>query len=136
MKKKWLGLGLGILILFTGYFWPETAGLTQPGKMSIAILMAGIVLWVTEVMPLAITALLLMVCMPYFEIFNWSTTWSKFISSVIFFIIATLRYQRCFNQDQLSDTNCRGSNQMVSREFKAFSIGIYGRYGTFIRSLQ
>ncbi|BAE85322.1 SLC13 family permease [Desulfitobacterium hafniense] len=89
MKKKWLGLGLGILILFTGYFWPETAGLTQPGKMSIAILMAGIVLWVTEVMPLAITALLLMVCMPYFEIFNWSTTWSKFISSVIFFIIAT-----------------------------------------------
>ncbi len=89
MTKKWLGLGLSILILLIGYFLPATVGLTQPGKMSIAILLAGIVLWVTEVMPLAITALFLMICMPYFDIFNWSTTWSKFISSVIFFIIAT-----------------------------------------------
>ncbi len=89
MKKKWLGLGLGILIMVIAHFLPETAGLTQAGKMAIAILLTGIVLWVTEVMPLAITALLLMVCLPYFDILNWSTTWSKFISSVIFFVIAT-----------------------------------------------
>ncbi len=88
-NKKWVGLIIAILVVVLAYFLPAGANLSQPGKMSLAILVAGIVLWVMEVMPLAVTAFLLMVCLPYFGILDWHTTWAKFISPVIFFVIAT-----------------------------------------------
>ena len=46
---------------------PEAEGLTGAALASIGLLIAGIILWVTEALPLAITTFLLMILMPYSE---------------------------------------------------------------------
>lgn len=69
---------LGTIILFVViYYVPEpspieTSGgevvLTHTGKVCMGILIAAVVLWLTEAMPFAMTSLLLLIIMPFFKI--------------------------------------------------------------------
>lgn len=62
--------------------------------MSLGLLLAGVVLWVGEPVPFAISGLAIMIGIPVFGILPWQpgdgpTVWVEFISSVIFFILAS-----------------------------------------------
>jgi sodium-dependent dicarboxylate transporter 2/3/5 len=107
--KKIIGLVAGILIIVIGAMLTPPEGLSKPGLMSIVLMLAGVAMWVTEVLPLAATAFVLMCIMPFFHIFGipgetvtnvetgalltwnnaFNSVWGNFISSVFFFVLAT-----------------------------------------------
>ena len=65
MKKSIIGFSLALAVMILFILLPEAEGLTGPAQASIGLLIAGIILWVTEALPLAITTFLLMILMPY-----------------------------------------------------------------------
>lgn len=89
MNKKMIGLVIAALVVVLAYFLPEPTGLSFEGKMSIALLAAGLALWVCETFPVAVTGLLLMMLMPLIGIMDFNASIQGFISPVIFFAIAS-----------------------------------------------
>lgn len=87
-KKNVIGFAFGILILAAFCLSPVPNGLTAAGMRAIGLLFMGITLWITEAMPVSITALLLMILMPSLGIMEIDDIWKSFSSSIIFFIIA------------------------------------------------
>ena len=88
-RKKLLGILAAVIVLAVFLIMPEPAGLTGAGKASIGLLLAGIIMWATAALPLAVTTLLMMILMPYLGIMGRSEVWIKFISPVFFFVMAT-----------------------------------------------
>lgn len=80
-------------IVVAALLLPEPAGLGFPGKMSLALLVAGIILWVAEPVPFAITGMAVMILLPVFGILPFggsgTTVWVAWVSSVIFFVLAS-----------------------------------------------
>lgn len=83
------GLAAAAVIIAATYFFDPPAGLNESGKNVLGLLFAGLVLWVTEAVPLAVTALFLIIMQPLLGIASPSTAFKSFISPVIFFVIAT-----------------------------------------------
>lgn len=88
-RRRLCGLVAAILLLLVFFLLPNPEGLTQEAKMAVALMLSGLILWLTEAMPNGISAILLMALMPYFGIFTFSELWSKFMSSAWFFILAS-----------------------------------------------
>ena len=92
LGKRLALIGVAVAIIVIAHFLPTPEGLSYAGKMAIALMVSGIVLWVTEPVPMAISGLALMCLMPGFGIFPYNGTpgvWANFISNVIFFILAS-----------------------------------------------
>lgn len=87
--KSIRGILAALIVFVVILLVPAPEGLTQTGKASIGLLLAGIILWTTAALPLAITTLLMMCVMPYLGIMKSSNVWAKFISPVFFFVMAT-----------------------------------------------
>lgn len=87
MSKKNLGILIALAVLVIGYFLPVPAGLTPPGKLGLVLLLSGIVLWLFESLPVAITGFLLLILMPYLGVININDTIAGFMSSVLLFIM-------------------------------------------------
>lgn len=89
-KKKLTGLILGIAILVLIWIIPAPTGLPPAGKNALGLLIAGIIFWVTEVVPLSISAMFLMVMLPFYGVTaKLADVFKDFMSPVIFFVIAT-----------------------------------------------
>lgn len=83
-----------VLVVVVFAFLPSDGELSFSAKMSLGLLLAGVVLWVGEPVPFAISGLAIMIGIPVFGILPWQpgdgpTVWVEFISSVIFFILAS-----------------------------------------------
>lgn len=87
MSKKVLGILIAAAVLIIGYFLPEPAGLSVAGKLGLVLLFSGIVLWLFESFPVAITGFLLLMLMPYLGIVSINDTVAGFMSSVLLFIL-------------------------------------------------
>lgn len=88
--KRALCIAGALLLIFLAYLLPAPEGLTFSGKMSLALMVAGIFLWVTEPIPVAISGLVMMILMPVFGVLEFNGgVWVGFVSSVIFFILAS-----------------------------------------------
>ena len=88
-RKKTIGLISGFLVIALFVMMPPVEGMTVAAKNTLGLLLGGLILWVTEAFPLAITAILLMVLQPIFNVATVNATITTFISPVIFFVIAT-----------------------------------------------
>jgi sodium-dependent dicarboxylate transporter 2/3/5 len=88
-RRRLLYLALGIAVIGVFYILPTPEGLSFEGKMALSLLVSGLVLWVLEPIPLAVTALGLMIVMPMFGIMDFMGVWAGWSSTVIFFTIAT-----------------------------------------------
>lgn len=85
---------ISVVIVLVAMAIPLPEGLSFAGKMSLALLVAGIILWVAEPVPFAITGFAILIALPVFGILPFSasegpTVWVAFISSVIFFVLAS-----------------------------------------------
>ena len=65
----------------------ETIELTESGKMMLGILVLGVVLWVSEAIPLAITGLLVMILQPVLYIAEPKNVFTAFGNTAVFFLI-------------------------------------------------
>ncbi|MCI8468556.1 MAG: hypothetical protein HFJ75_03530 [Eggerthellaceae bacterium] len=71
---------------------PATAGLAFEGRMVLAILAAGILLWVTESMPLPATALLILILMPLTGVCSFEEAYANAMGGTVFFLMGTFAF--------------------------------------------
>lgn len=72
-------------ILIYQFFKPD--GLTQQGQRAISIFVLCLILWVTNVIPLAVTSLLAIVLLPLLGVLDTKTAFSLFGNQSVFFIL-------------------------------------------------
>ena len=65
-KKSFLWIGVAAILIAASVLVPAPAGLGREGLSAIAILLASIILWISEALPLAITTLLCCTLLPLF----------------------------------------------------------------------
>lgn len=88
-KKQRIGIGSAVIILLGVWFFPSPEGLSVEGIRTLALLLAALMLWVTEAIPIAVTALSLIALQPVYGIASPSIAFTNFINSVFFFVIAS-----------------------------------------------
>lgn len=76
-------LGAGLVILL-----PDAEGLSPEGKRLAAIFLVALALWASEAVPVAITALLVVILQPALRVAPLATAFQSFISPVFFFVFA------------------------------------------------
>lgn len=77
MKDKPVGIralcvAVSVAIVLIALALPLPEGLSSAGKMSLALLVAGIILWVAEPVPFAVTGFAIMISLPVFGILPFS----------------------------------------------------------------
>ncbi len=81
-----------LFIVLAAAFWylvtmPAPEGLSVAGQRAVAVFMLCLVLWVTNLVPLAITGILAIVLVPVFDILPYKVTYSLFGNEAVFFIL-------------------------------------------------
>lgn len=94
--------GICAVLLAVAAFIPDTAGLAFGGRMSIAIFLAAIILWVTEIMPVVISAWLMVALIPLLGIIPAMDTWGLAMNNVIVFQICCFTFSAFFAQSSLT----------------------------------
>jgi solute carrier family 13 (sodium-dependent dicarboxylate transporter), member 2/3/5 len=87
--KKVIGILLAALLLVIFYYIDPPTGLSENGKNVLGLLLAGLTLWITEAIPVAVTALFMIIMQPVLNVDSLSTAFKSFMSPVIFFVLAT-----------------------------------------------
>ena len=82
LGKRLALIGVAVTIIVIAHFLPTPEGLSYAGKMAIALMVSGIVLWVTEPVPMAISGLALFF-LPGIDVL----TWKEYIASVQWAIV-------------------------------------------------
>ena len=102
MNKKLLYL-IGI-VLFFGILWlsPVPEGLTKEGYYSILIMMATVVIWVTEVLPIAFAGVFFTVLPAVLHITPLPKMMANFATPVIFFVFSMFIMSVAFNNSGFS----------------------------------
>lgn len=85
-RAAWLAaaLAVGALLLAA----PSPDGLPPAGHRAAVLFVVALILWVTEVLPIGVTALLVLISQPILGVANIRTAFNAFISPVFFFVFA------------------------------------------------
>src|SRR5215469_11523610 len=76
-----------LLIFLCALALPPPAGLSRDGQAVLGVVFAGVVLWISEALPLGLTALLVLVLLGIIPAWKQSATFVGFTSPVVFFLI-------------------------------------------------
>lgn len=88
-SKLLIGL-LAICVYFILSSLPTPEGLTVNGQKALALMIAAIIIWMFEVIPIGISAPLMVMLMGFLEIVPMKDAMSNFMIPTIFFIMAAL----------------------------------------------
>ena len=86
-RSSILWLTVALLIFACALALPAATGLSEEGQAVLGVVLAGLVLWVSEAIPLAATALLVLVLVGVIPTWKQSLTFVGFASPVVFFVI-------------------------------------------------
>lgn len=89
-RQNWAGLLGAIALAGLILAIPQPAGLSAPGQRLAAVFAGAIVLWVTEALPIGVTALIVLLLQPLLGIEVLGTAFHAFASPVFFFVLAML----------------------------------------------
>ena len=67
--------------------WPTPEGLTPTGQKALAIFVTSLILWVSQLLPLAITSLFAIVSLPLMGVMDKAKAYSLFGNEAVFFIM-------------------------------------------------
>ena len=88
-RKGVIAISAAVILIFLSRIVPLPVGLTRGGLTSIVLLVAAIILWISETMNLAVTTIMIVAILPFFGLMTPSVVFSSFASSVFFFVLAT-----------------------------------------------
>ena len=83
---------VGIAVLVVLGITPTASGLSWSGKMALGIFLVSILFWVTEVMPLAISAWAMAGLVPLLGIMSATDTWTASINNAIIFYLCCFAF--------------------------------------------
>lgn len=92
IQTRVISLAIAVVFLIAVYFAPCPEGLSQAGKMSLALLVSGLIVWIFESTPQFISAMFLMILMSYFDVMPLKDIWPKFATSAWFFVMSTFAF--------------------------------------------
>ncbi len=81
-------IGAAIVLAILSFLTPPE-GMSVAGMNTVGLLLMALVLWVTEAIPLSITALALIAFQPIYGVATSGVAFTNFINSVFFFVIAS-----------------------------------------------
>ena len=87
-RKTLIGIAGAIIATVVVLLLPTPADLPPEGQRLAAIFLAAIILWATEAIPIAVTALLVIVLQPLFQVVELNAAFKAFVSPVFFFVLA------------------------------------------------
>lgn len=90
--KAAISIVVAAALIVTGLISPEIAGLTHEGKTVLFILLAGVVLWITEAVPLVATSFIMLVMMPLTGVCSFNDAYANTAGSIVFFLMATFTF--------------------------------------------
>jgi solute carrier family 13 (sodium-dependent dicarboxylate transporter), member 2/3/5 len=85
---KITGIAAAIAVPAIFLLVPAPTGLAPEGKRLAALLFVALILWATEAIPIAVTALLVIVLQPLFRVEDLRTAFNNFITPAFFLVIA------------------------------------------------
>lgn len=89
-KKYYIVLLVLFLLLTLSTWFPSFLGLPEKGGAALLILLIGIVLWLSNLIPPAITSIIMIVLFPLFHIISFEVSVSGLGSDVVLLIIIML----------------------------------------------
>jgi solute carrier family 13 (sodium-dependent dicarboxylate transporter), member 2/3/5 len=96
-----------LLIYLCALALPAPAGLSHEGQAVLGVVFAGVVLWVSEALPLGLTALLVLVLLGTVPAWKQSATFVGFASPVVFFLIGAAAIGAAVEATGLADRIAR-----------------------------
>jgi len=87
-KRGYLYLVLSAILFFVISNIPTPSGMGNGGMVVVALMVSMLILWVTEALPPAVTALLPLVIFPFYGVYSLKHAAIPFASPVIFLFIA------------------------------------------------
>jgi sodium-dependent dicarboxylate transporter 2/3/5 len=87
-RRTALGLAAALLLPGALMLLPAPAGLERPGQRMAALFLAALILWATEALPVAVTALLAVALQPVLRVEEARAAFAAFMSPVFFFVLA------------------------------------------------
>ena len=89
-QRKTLYLFIAAALILLSSFLPCPEGLTRQGMQSFGIILASIVLWVTETMNMAVTGIFMATLLVFMKILSPNDMFKGFGGSVFFFMVGTM----------------------------------------------
>jgi solute carrier family 13 (sodium-dependent dicarboxylate transporter), member 2/3/5 len=89
-KRAALYAATALLIYLAARLFPAVAGLTDAGQAVLGVVVAGVLLWVSEALPLGLTALFLLTLLGTVPAATGSGTFVGFGTPVVFFLIGSV----------------------------------------------
>lgn len=118
LLQLFISIGLGVLI----YALPTPAGLSPEGHRFIAFLVTVILLWVTEAIPIGVTALLVGGGLLLFKIQKPDAAWSPYASPAVMFVMMIIMFGVIINEVGLTNRILFGILKMGGRKIIPFSL--------------
>ncbi len=87
--KSSIGISLAVIALILTATLPPMFGLSDIAQKTLGILLVGLFLWILEIVPLAVTALLVMILQPLLGVNSLAVAFQNFANPVVFFVIAS-----------------------------------------------
>ncbi|MBS3773070.1 MAG: anion permease, partial [Candidatus Thermoplasmatota archaeon] len=80
-------IGLSFAVVALAAVLPTPAGLTHEGQVMLGILAMAVILWITTPIPIAVTALLVMIMQPLLDVMPAVDVFHSFGNEAVFFLI-------------------------------------------------
>jgi len=96
-RRRFAGLIAAAVLLAIMLVTPPPSGLPPAGWRAAALFGVALVLWVTEALPIAVTALLAVVAQPMLGLGDLPAAFTAFISPVFFFVLVMFVIARAFS---------------------------------------
>ena len=117
-------IAIAIAVIALTALLPETEGLTYEGRMVLGILGAGIILWITESIPLPATALFIMTMMPLTGVCTYGDAFSNAIGSTVFFLMGTFAFTVALDATTIPTRICAGVLKWSGTNTKKMLLGL------------
>src|SRR5690242_20666595 len=83
-------LTIALLVYVVSRLTPATSGLSAAGQGVLGVMLAGVVLWVSEALPLGLTALFVLALLGTVPDVRTTANFVGFASPVVFFLIGAV----------------------------------------------
>ncbi|MBE6914810.1 MAG: transporter [Ruminococcaceae bacterium] len=88
--KAYIMIAIAVVILIVSRIMPLPAGLSREGLTALAIMIAALVLWISEAMNMAVTTILLCCMLPLLGVLSPAEMFKGFGGTVFFFMVGTM----------------------------------------------